>query len=166
MDLIKIKIPVTYITEKADISWQDIKFGLDNELVDPVSVIDLIDKHADQINNSRDKLVDYLNINNIESIKEIVDKMANRRLELSDNEIRDKWLYITLAWIYDHRNEYSDPLQIVEEIYADFGYPDQIKKFVRYMPMEGPDLGDKEKNENRLFRRWEQYIENSSHIFG
>jgi hypothetical protein len=64
-----------------------------------------------------------------------------------------------LAWFYEHRGEVPDPLLRVEEVYADFGYPEQIAKFVRYMPMEGPDLGSREANEHRLFERWKRYIE-------
>ena len=64
-----------------------------------------------------------------------------------------------LAWFCEHRGEVPDPLQRVEEVYADFGYPEQIAKFVRYVPMEGPDLGRREANERRLFERWKQYIE-------
>jgi hypothetical protein len=64
-----------------------------------------------------------------------------------------------LAWFYEHRAEVPDPLQRVEEVYADFGYPEQLAKFVRYMPMEGPDLGSREANERRLFERWKRYVD-------
>jgi hypothetical protein len=83
----------------------------------------------------------------------------------SEDEIRDKWLYLVLAWLYEHRAEVPDPLQRVEEVYADFGYPEQLANFVRYLPMEGPGLGSREANERRLFERWKRYIDGAASKF-
>jgi hypothetical protein len=44
------------------------------------------------------------------------------------------WLYLVLAWIYEHREEFADPLAEIETVYADFGYPEQIEGLVRYLP--------------------------------
>jgi hypothetical protein len=44
------------------------------------------------------------------------------------------WLYLVLAWIYDHRDEFADPLAEIETVYADFGYPEEIEGLVRYLP--------------------------------
>jgi hypothetical protein len=66
---------------------------------------------------------------------------------------------LVLAWIYEHRGAFLDPLQTVEEVYADFGYPERIAGFVRYMPMDGPDLGSREANEQRLMERWKEYLD-------
>jgi len=55
-----------------------------------------------------------------------------------------------------------DPLQEVEELYADFGYPDAIGDFVRFLPPNDgyhPELHTKDENERRLFRHWEEYLE-------
>jgi hypothetical protein len=64
-----------------------------------------------------------------------------------------------LAWLYERRDELPDPLACVDEVYADFDYPPQIARLVRYMPMDGPDLGSREANERRMFERWREYLE-------
>jgi hypothetical protein len=46
-----------------------------------------------------------------------------------------KWLYLQLKAAYADRERLNDPLGVVEEIYADFGYPPAIAPFVRYMPL-------------------------------
>ncbi|WP_201714654.1 DUF2247 family protein [Rossellomorea arthrocnemi] len=43
----------------------------------------------------------------------------------------------------------------IEQIYADFEYPESISKLVRYMPMDGPDYGSLELTEKRLYKYWE-----------
>lgn len=74
-------------------------------------------------------------------------------------EMEAKWLYLVLDWLYQHRADLADPLQTVEEVYADFGYPECLSSFVRYMPMQGPDLGSRAANEARLFERWKSYLD-------
>lgn len=65
---------------------------------------------------------------------------------------------LVLAWIYENREGVADPLGIVEEIYADFDYPGEVAPFVRYMPMSGPDLCSREKNEERMYGNWKAYL--------
>ncbi|WP_394829859.1 DUF2247 family protein [Pendulispora albinea] len=64
--------------------------------------------------------------------------------------------------MFEHRADYADPLQTVEEVYTDFGYPPRIAAFVRYMPSDDPDLGSRESNERRLHEKWKRYLEEAS----
>jgi hypothetical protein len=41
----------------------------------------------------------------------------------------------------------------------------KIAPFVRYMPMVGPDLENPERNEARLYDRWESYLIESGKRF-
>jgi hypothetical protein len=88
-------------------------------------------------------------------------RLASRTISdrTCSNELREAWLDVVLAWLYDHRAELEDPLEMVEAVYADFGYPAQIASFVRCMPMQGPDLGSPAANEQRLFERWKRYLD-------
>jgi hypothetical protein len=84
-------------------------------------------------------------------IREIV------RANSSGEDCSRIWLYLALAWAYVHRVEYSDPLSIVEQLYADFDYPDEIEGFVRFLPVpQGLPTG-----EAALYRRWSEYLESS-----
>jgi hypothetical protein len=85
--------------------------------------------------------------------------LAAREPEETLSELRAKWLCVVLAWIFEHRNEYADPLRAVEEVYADFDYPARIASFVRYMPSDDPDLGSRELNEARLYEKWQSYLQ-------
>ena len=81
-----------------------------------------------------------------------------REISYAIETIQEKWAYLVLAWVYEHRNDYSEPLAVVEEVYAYFDYPEKISAFVRYMPSEAADLGSLELNIARLYERWEAYL--------
>jgi len=65
---------------------------------------------------------------------------------------------LVLAWLYEHRLKLADPLGDVESVYADFDYPEEMSRFVRYMPSDDPDLRDHRLNQARIFGKWEQYL--------
>jgi len=76
----------------------------------------------------------------------------------SESTTTRRWLYLVLAWLFEHRAGLDDPLQAVETVYAEFDYPEEIAKLVRYMATDDPDLGDAKLNENRLLEKWEQHL--------
>lgn len=67
-------------------------------------------------------------------VDSILSKIAERIPGNSEPEARRTWMRVMLLWLYEHRESVSDPLEIVEEIYADFGYPEEIRHLVRYEP--------------------------------
>jgi hypothetical protein len=162
MDIVRLRIPYRFVRDRTSMSWRDVRFGLVNELLDPQVPIELAVDQVGELTEPSAALIELAGASKNEPILEFVDQLANAEPPRSEDVTRDKWLYLVLAWIYEHRDVYADPLQRVEEIYADFGYPEQVAKFVRYMPMEGPDLGSREENERRLFERWKQYLDGLS----
>jgi hypothetical protein len=64
-------------------------------------------------------------------VDELLDRLAVGEEAPADS---DYWRRRALRWLYEHRDEVDDPLGVVEEIYAHFGYPEDMASFVRYMP--------------------------------
>lgn len=161
MDLVRLCIPYAFIRKRTNVSWRDIHFGLVNQLLAPDAPIALAVDQVDELADPPAALLDLAGAGKNQPTLELVERLAEGEPGHSDDEIRSKWLYLVLAWLYEHRHEDSDPLQRIEEVYADFGYPEQLAGFVRYMPMAGPDLGSREANERRLFERWKQYVDDA-----
>jgi len=162
MDLVKLSIPWTFVRKNVHLAWRDILFGIDNELLDPDVPIEMA---TDQIATSESPsavLIELAGLGKGERSRDLVKQLATTELDPESSVVHDKWLYLVLAWVYEHRAEYSDPLEVVEKIYADFGYPPRIACFVRYMPTCEPDLGSQELNEQRLYEKWKQYLEEAS----
>ena len=73
-----------------------------------------------------------------------------------------KWIYLLLAAAYDARGRLRDPLEAVEEIYADLDYPVSIERFVRYMPLHDGD----EAGEPALIGRWAAFLRREGEDLG
>jgi hypothetical protein len=59
-----------------------------------------------------------------------------------------------VAAAYQRRHDLADPLGVVEQIYADFDYPESVDRFVRYMPLQAGD----EPGEPALLERWRAFL--------
>ncbi len=65
------------------------------------------------------------------------------------------WLFEALAWVFEHRADFEDPLGVVEMLYADFDYPTEIEGLVRYMPAPPGEPTGVEAIE----RRWADFLD-------
>lgn len=164
MDLIHPCITYRFIRDRTRISWQDVRFGLANDLLAPAAPQEMaVDQLAQ--GNALGGLKALADPSGARDVSEIVQVLARAEPPRPESEVREKWLYLVLAWYWENRTVDPDPLQRVEEVYADFDYPKHIAGFVRYMTMEGPDLGSREANESRLFDRWKRYLDQAEAVF-
>lgn len=162
MDLIKLSIPAAFIGKRARLTWREILYGLDNELLAPGAAADFASDQIAPQDDLSSTLLELACVGKGEPTRALVEQLAQIEPVQDSDEIRDKWLYLVLAWIFEHSASYSDPLQTVEEVYADFGYPPRIAGLVRYMPADGPDLGSLELNNRRLHENWKRYLDEAS----
>ena len=162
MDIVRLCVPYRFVGERTSVCWRDVRFGLLNELLDAQAAIEMAVDQVGEREDPSSSLLELAGAGKNEPIMDLVEQLAGGESPRSEEEIRNKWLYLVLAWIYERRDEDPDPLQRVAEVYADFGYPEQIASFVRYMPMEGRDLGSREANERRLFERWKRYLDEAA----
>ena len=95
-------------------------------------------------------------------IFEQVEKMAKTESENDRKRSKRRWLYLILAWLYENRASVADPLAEVEEVYSDFDYPEEVARFVRYMPPKPdehwPQPVSEEYATERLMRVWGDYV--------
>ena len=76
---------------------------------------------------------------------------ASRIENLDRNDLIDiinRWAAIFAAHIYESSS--SDKLNDLEDVYSHLDYPDILAPMIRYMPMIGPNMGSREKNEARM----------------
>jgi hypothetical protein len=161
MELIRLRIPYGFIKARTRMNWREILFGLQEELLDPAVPTELA-AHLVDSDTSDATLIELAGLSRDSDSREYVTALAAREGPEELSDIRAKWLFIVLSWVFEHRSEYSDPLLTVEEVHADFGYPNENAGFVRYMPSTAPDLGSRELNEARLYDNWVQYLQTCS----
>ena len=159
------KIPYDFIDKRVSLGWRDVAFGLEHQWIGPkVAIERATDRLCEADSTSADE-VELAGLSASDSIIDIVSRLANAEGASTEETCRAKWLYLTLAWLFANRGSLNDALAMVEEVYSDFGYPREVASFVRYMPMVGPDLGNREQNEARLYSNWKDYIDEAGKRF-
>jgi hypothetical protein len=158
MDSLSVVLPYDFVTMRIKLTWRDILYAIDRQFLSPNAAIEHAIIELSKIEEFPQSLLDLASLNKNESIHPYLDQLADLEPEQPIEDIDEKWIYLILAWVFENRDNCSDPFGIVEQIYADFNYPEQISAFIRYMPSDEPDLGSPELNEARLYKKWEDYL--------
>lgn len=159
MELVQFTIPWSFIRVRCRLTWRQALFGIENSLVDPGLPVEMAVDRLIEKSEGSSTLLELASMGQEEAVSSLVETLADEEATEDDGRMRDLWAYLALAWVYENRGSFADPLGVVESIYADMGYPEAIAKFVRYMPAVGPDLGSEEANERRLMHNWKQFID-------
>jgi hypothetical protein len=159
------KIPYDFVRQRVNLSWRDVQFGLERQLIVPQVAIDKATDRVSESDDASSNEVELASLSESDPILDPVSRLAAVENGAADEDVQARWLYLVLAWLFENRASVNDPLGMVEEVYSDFGYPREIAPFVRYMPMVGPDLGNPEQNEARLYDRWKSYLDEAGKRF-
>lgn len=162
MEIVKLQIPLGFIQARTCLTWHEVLFGVANELFSPEAAAELAAQQLGKEADTSSALVDLVILDENESRVPLIQRLAAAEPEEHSGEPQQKWLYLVLAWMFAHKDSYSDPFGAVEAVYADFGYPECISSLVRYMPMLDADLGSKQANEQRLYDKWKAFVDEAS----
>lgn len=161
MNSLNITLHYDYVSELIRLTWQDIMYGIENRFLTEDAVIKYAVDELCIDENPSEIILELSCLQIGDSIYPYMDELKRLQQEQknSDGSPKEKFLYVLLNWVYEHKNNYEDPLDAVEYIYGDFDYPEIISKFVKYMPLEEPNLGSVELNRERLFKYWKNYLD-------
>lgn len=134
---------------------EDLGYGFERSFLKPVDIVTLA-THEVACGSDDDVLLALASLLRDESSQapEVLELLDDPERVHDPRESARKWLYLRLRAAYDERQRLSDPLGIVEEIYADFDYPPTVAPFVRYMPLRPGD----EPGTGPLMGRWRDYL--------
>jgi hypothetical protein len=155
-------IPWSFIRERMRLSWLDASIGYREKLFEWTDVVELACKHLTEGEDNA-LVVELAGITKDEAnrIGELLEQLA--RDEANDAaDSKKKWLYLSLAWLFENRDSVANPLSEVERLYADFDYPNEVACFVPYMPTTDgydPTTHSAAENHTRLIKNWEDYLE-------
>lgn len=140
---------VVWAVEKGIFGWRDVqKFALVNLGNERSSTFDI------------DNQIVGLGKNDASEIMRLGQSAASSECESED--IPDRWRFLLLKWVYEKRDSFTHPLGVVEELYAEFGYPEDMESFVSFLPPSDgwePMKHSASENEARLFEKWRVYVE-------
>lgn len=158
MNTLHISLPYDYVVSHVSLTWSDLLFALEHDLMAKNAAV----KYAYDVIEKEEKptqtVLALAWVNNEEEMDFYLNELTNQIVEQEENTSQEKFLYLLLNWIFEHKEQCSDPLQMVETIYADFDYPEKISNFVRYMPSSESRLNSVEASIERLFNNWAIYL--------
>jgi len=158
-----LKIPYSFVHKHLVITWREALWGYDHQIFGWIDILDLaIERVRSDSNNQLEIELASLTKTDTQRIGELLRELALFSPDENNILIVKKWLYLTLAWLFENKESFDDPLSEVEIIYSNFDYPREIESFIRYMPVTDdydPSLHTKNENENRLFENWKRYLD-------
>lgn len=158
----KFPVPYKFLCGRTDLSWSDVYWGFKAGWLEPSGVVDFaVDQIASPGYSQLEVELAGLLPCELYEVPFILEKMrdSGELSEESSGDPKRKWLILLLHWFYEHRADLPDPLGIVEEVYAEFDYPDEMDGIVRYMQFEGgPKSLSTEEAVSRIFDRWHSLV--------
>lgn len=155
-------IPLQFAQSKSPLNWMDLLWAYKRNLLtwkDLIQVaINRVDSGSD---NSLEIELAAVGKESVWKVSELAQALA-KQCSYSDEASKQKWLFLSLAWVYENREKLADPLGVVEGIYADFDYPSAIESFVRFLPPSdgyAPAQYSQEQNHQRLMTNWEDFLQ-------
>ena len=158
MNTLNILLPHDYVVSTVNLTWSDLLFAVENGFMARVAAVEHAQYVIEKEEESPQKVLDLAWVGNEEDMYLYLKELANHSSEQASNMPQNKFLYLLLNWIYENKERYSDPLEMVETIYADFDYPEEISKFVRYMPTTQSILSSNETSVDRLYNNWVTFL--------
>ena len=160
MNDLNLTLPAEFISKRVVLYPEELSWGFANGLVTSDAAIALTTSYLSQgvqLSEAEDKLAMLLP-DDAEEAPEILRTVPK---ESGERDVRKAWTYLVLAWIYENRQQLSDPLSTVEHAIVELGYPEEVRSLLRWMPLEpGQEPGMK-----ALEERWRSYLENASEEF-
>ncbi|MEQ1343763.1 DUF2247 family protein [Acinetobacter seifertii] len=159
-------IPADFINEKVNLSWCDIKWGYEkNLLTSEIPIKKAENIVLTEIYTKAELELSFLIPSESDDITPFIHELCPSFKEDEYAIISQKWLYVILSWLWMNRASFEDPLDKVESIYTDFDYPVEMDSFIKYMPLTDgydPSLYSYTENTNRLMKNWESYLQKSA----
>jgi hypothetical protein len=156
-----IQIPIQFAEKKVRLRWADLLWGYEKALITWRDLVYFAkEKEIDGVADELELELSTVDKNCVWKVRELAENLRKNE-SFKEDDLKNNWMFLTLSWIYENRENFADPLELVEEVYADYGYPDQLIPFVRFIPpLDGYDPAShtKEENVDRLMKNWESYL--------
>lgn len=146
--------------------WSTVYWGVNNDILDPREVSKYV---IEFINDNPDidipEIFELAWENNdkgeILRLMESVSAHNISKLDLVSEMDEKKWRYCILRDLVKNEKNQKVILKKVEEIYSDFGYPNEMIPFISYMPPTdgyNPSNHTSEDNTKRMIRFLDDYL--------
>lgn len=154
-DLVKFSLPAAFVVSRVRLDPGELAYGYAKGWLDEASTVGIAEQLV-ATGASSAPVEELASVFRGEfwRVQQIVDE-----IEADAGSEPDRvWLFLALSWLHDHKDDYAEPFQIIEMLYSDFGYPEEIEGLVRFMP---PPPGASTGLEG-VEERWREYLRRMS----
>lgn len=132
-DLVKFALPAEFVLARATPTPHELVYGYQHGWLDDEGVVqvaeaalsmgvtlpDAVEELALLLRDDRYRVA--------ELIRAVAEQIPANDAALPRENPSRLWLYLALDWVYEHRADFVEPLEVIEMIYADFDYPAEIE---------------------------------------
>ena len=160
-----LSIPFSFLQEHSVIlSAEEIRFAIGYELIDLRELADIVDTSLVKYPNDENLLELALNLLLDSFYIDTHSKplsLISSDVSIVRNSVSSKWRYILLLWLYENRENSSADYDRINKVYADFGYPLDMEKFISYMPAHG---NTEKLGYDHILHNWQDYLDTYKHL--
>lgn len=133
-DAVRFELRASFVLARAVPTAAELAYGYRDGWLRPADVVEIAVAKLNlgaQLAAAEEELA-LLLADELEVVEELIVD-----LEVSDQPTEERarlWLFLALAWLWEHRAKFDDPLEVIELLYAEFDYPEEISGLVRYIP--------------------------------
>ena len=151
----KLLLDGQYIHNKTPwLNWTELLYGFEHGFIDEKGVSEYACEALTTESSQEAIELASLLLEEKYLVSILLESLVNKEPSPKTEEPAKPWIFLLLSFLFEHQDEYEDPLGIVGELYADFDYPVEISSIIRYMP---PPEG-LEGSEGQLFENWKEVI--------
>lgn len=151
------KIPYDFIRQRTRLRWAEVVFGVENQLIDMEAAVAMAIERSE---DGAEELKMLASNPPKDSAMLLVSILASAEQAPDMGELKAKWLYLLLAWVYESHAKLVNPFVLLEHIYLQFDCPEQMKPFV-------PSAREnKDQDEKQMLAKWKEYLERTSARYG
>jgi len=157
--MLNISIPFSFLKKNNILlSAKEVDFAIQYELIYLKDLGEIVDISLSKYPDDENLLELALNILLDDSS---INTDVSNDVKQENDLISSKWRYILLLWLYENRKDSSADYDRIDTVYADFGYPVDMERFISYMPAHGNT--DKLGYDN-ILHNWKDYLNTYRHL--
>lgn len=137
-------------------TWQELKYGLQKELIFPQDIIDFAINTLSESTLNFDVVLQLSIKNSDEEIEKELNFLCQSEFQESEEKISNKWRYVILENLYNKNNQINNVQEKLDMLYADFDYPKDMEGLVSFMPHT--DIGG-----TTIDAKWFTYLIHNKH---
>jgi hypothetical protein len=145
-----------YVKKLVSLNWSDMLFAIENNFLAYQTAIDHALEIVQKNINVPEEVLELAGMLKREAdslyVYQLVKKLAILQNPDNNSDSMEKFLYVSLRWVYEHKDDYCNLIEVIDILCDDINYPDEVKNLISFMPKQ-------ESEKNILYSTYEQMFD-------